>query len=203
MTIQVSTARRNGWLASDETQIGTSPKWRFYTGSQPANCAAAASGTQLGEITGQSDWQAAPSSGSAAISGTWTTTASASGTIGHYRIYDNAGTTCHEQGAVSKAIALATSAATAANSNVLTFASTTGATVGMGLDGAGVPDGATALAVTSTTITMSAVSTLGVSSGATILVGDVSGDMVLGETAVTSGVSTITITSATAVAPGA
>ena len=33
--------------------------------------------------------------------GTWTVAAVAAGTAAHYRIVDNAGTTCHEQGSVT------------------------------------------------------------------------------------------------------
>jgi hypothetical protein len=203
MTIQISTARRNAWGTADESTMGTSIKVRFYTGSPPANCAAAASGTQLGEITAQSDWQAAASGGEAAMQGTLSTTASATGTIGYYRFWDNAGTTCHEQGTVTKAFSLTTSSSTAANSNVLTFTATTGVTVGMAVSGTGVPTGATVLATTSTTVTLSAPSTAGVSSSTTILFGDTAGDMYLPETAVTSGITTISLTSATAVYPGA
>ena len=44
---------------------------------------------------------AAASAGSKAKSGTWSGTASGGGgTIAHFRIYDNAGTTCHIQGTV-------------------------------------------------------------------------------------------------------
>jgi hypothetical protein len=206
MTIQISVARRNAWGAADETEIGTSPKWQFRTGAPAATCAASTSspaGSLLGTITGPSDWQAAPSSGQAAISGSHTTTASGTGTIGHYLLWNNGLTVVHEQGLVTKAFSIATNGSTAANSNVLNFASTTGVTVGMGIYGTGVPTGATVLSVTGTTVTMSAVSTAGVSSAATILFGDTSGDMLLAETAVTAGVTTITLTSATAIYPGA
>jgi hypothetical protein len=201
--MQFSTTIRNDWLDRYEVQIGTSPKMRFYTGSPPANCAAAATGTQLVEIPLPSDWMAAAASGSKAKSGTWSATASATGTIGHYRIYDSAGTTCHEQGTVTAAIALATNGTTAAGNNVLNFASTTGVVEGASISGTGIPTGATVLSKTSTTVTMSAVSTAGVSSAATILFGDTSGDMQLGSLAVTSGVTAVTIESKTLTAPGA
>jgi hypothetical protein len=48
-----------------------------------------------------SDWAAAASSGSKALNNLpLTGAASGTGTAGHYRIYDSAGTTCHEQGSV-------------------------------------------------------------------------------------------------------
>lgn len=35
------------------------------------------------------------------LNGTWSTTASATGTVGYYRIWDSTVTTCHEQGSVT------------------------------------------------------------------------------------------------------
>lgn len=99
MTIQTSVTVGNAQLDAIETAVGTAPILRVYTGAQPANCAAAASGTLLIEMTLPSDWMAAASGRSKAKSGTWQdVNANASGTIGHYRIYDSAGTTCHLQG---------------------------------------------------------------------------------------------------------
>ena len=101
MAVQNSVAVRNARLDSFETTVGTAPKLQIRTGAQPANCAAAASGTLLCEITLPSDWLAAASSGSKAKSGTWAGTGVAAGTAAHYRIVDTAGTTCHEQGSVT------------------------------------------------------------------------------------------------------
>jgi hypothetical protein len=100
--IQFSTSVRNGRLDSIETTIGTAPILRIRTGAAPANCAAADSGTVLAAMTLPSDWMAAASSGSKALLGTWQdASADASGTAGHFRIYDSAGTTCHIQGTVT------------------------------------------------------------------------------------------------------
>jgi hypothetical protein len=105
MTIQQSVAVRNAKLDAVETTIGASPLIKFFAGAAPANCAAADSGSSLANGTLPSDWAAAASAGSKAKSGTWTATGTAAagaGTaIGHFRIYDNAGTTCHEQGTVT------------------------------------------------------------------------------------------------------
>lgn len=102
MAIQYSTtvrdARNNQW----ETTIGTAPLLRIYTGSVPANCAAAATGTKLVEMTLPSDWMAASSSGAKTLLGTWSSTGITGGTAGYYRIYDSSGTTCHEQGTVGQ-----------------------------------------------------------------------------------------------------
>lgn len=99
MAVQRSVAARNAALDAFETTVGTAPLLRIYSGSMPANCATAASGTLLMEATLPSDWLAAASSGSKAKSGTWSdSAANASGIAGYYRVYDSTGTTCHEQG---------------------------------------------------------------------------------------------------------
>ena len=101
MTVQFSVAVRNATLDAVETAVGASPKLQLRTGAQPANCAAAATGTLLAEITCPADWMAAASSGTKVLSGSWTVAAAAAGTAAHYRIVDSAGTTCHEQGSIT------------------------------------------------------------------------------------------------------
>ena len=84
-----------------ETAVGTAPVLRIRTGSAPANCAAARSGTVLASMTLPSDWATA-ASGALSLSGTWEDlTADASGTAGHYEIMDSTLTTCHAQGTVT------------------------------------------------------------------------------------------------------
>ena len=101
MALQYSTAVRNARLDAIESTTGATALLKLRTGSVPANCATADSGTVLCSITLPSDWMAAASAGSKAKSGTWSGTASGGGgTIAHFRIYDNAGTTCHIQGTV-------------------------------------------------------------------------------------------------------
>ena len=101
MALQYSTAVRNARLDAIESTTGATALLTLRTGSVPANCATADSGTVLCSITLPSDWMAAASAGSKAKSGTWSGTASGGGgTIAHFRIYDNAGTTCHIQGTV-------------------------------------------------------------------------------------------------------
>lgn len=102
MAMQVSVAVQNARLDAIETAIGTAPLLRVYSGAMPANCAAAATGTLLVEMTLPSDWMAAASGGTKAKSGTWQDlAANAAGTGGYYRIYDSAGTNCHVQGTVT------------------------------------------------------------------------------------------------------
>ena len=98
MAIQYSLPVNNARLDSIETTIGASAKLRIYTGSVPANCAAAATGTLLVEMALPSDWMNAASGASKTKLGTWTGTASGTGTAGYFRIVDNAGTTTGIQG---------------------------------------------------------------------------------------------------------
>ena len=102
MALQESVTVRNARLDAIETAIGTSAILKIRTGSAPANCAAADSGTVLATVTLPSDWMAAASSGSKAKNGTLEDTAAdAAGTAAHFRIYDSGGTTCHLQGTVT------------------------------------------------------------------------------------------------------
>lgn len=101
MAIQLSTAVRNARLDSVETTISTSAVLKIRTGAPPADVATADSGTVLATLSLPSDWLAAASSGAKAKSGTWSdTSADASGTAGHFRIYASDGTTAHIQGTV-------------------------------------------------------------------------------------------------------
>ena len=98
MAVQLSTAVRNARLDAVESTVGTSAKLYIYSGSVPANCAAADPSGLLATLTLPSDWMAAASSGAKALAGSWTGTGSAAGTGASFRIKDNAGTTCHLQG---------------------------------------------------------------------------------------------------------
>lgn len=102
MAIQLSTAVRNARLDSIETTVGTSARIRIRTGSAPANCGTADSGTVLAEINCPSDWLDAASGGAKSKSGTWQDlSADNTGTAAHFRIYDSGGSTCHMQGTVT------------------------------------------------------------------------------------------------------
>ena len=102
MALQYSTAVRNAKLDAVETTIGTSAVLKIRTGSPPANCAAADSGTVLATLNLPSDWMAAASGGTKAKSGTWEdTSADNTGTAAHWRLYASDGTTCGAQGTVT------------------------------------------------------------------------------------------------------
>ena len=102
MTLQYSVAVRNARLDAIETTIGVSAILKIRTGSVPANCAAADTGTVLATLNLPSDYMAAAASGSKAKSGTWDdASADAAGTAAHFRLYASDGTTCGAQGTVT------------------------------------------------------------------------------------------------------
>ena len=89
-------------LDAIETTIGVSAVLKIRTGAAPANVATADSGTVLATLSLPSDWMAAASGGSKALSGSWTdASADATGTAAHFRIYASDGTTAHLQGTVT------------------------------------------------------------------------------------------------------
>jgi hypothetical protein len=102
MAIQLAVLTRNARLDAIETEVGTLAVIKMFTGAQPANCAAANSGTELFTETLPSDWMAAAGSGTKALSGVWSAAAiGGGGTIAHFRLYASDGTTCKMQGSVT------------------------------------------------------------------------------------------------------
>jgi hypothetical protein len=102
MAVQLSVAVRNAQLDAIETTIGTSAVLKIRTGSQPATCATADSGSVLATMSLPADWMAAAASGAKALLGTWSdTSADMTGTAAHFRVYASDGTTCGMQGSVT------------------------------------------------------------------------------------------------------
>ena len=100
MAFQFSVAARNAALDAIEAAAGTAPTLTIRTGSVPANCAAARTGTVLATLVLPSDWLTAASGGSKALSGTWQDVAAdAAGTAAHFSV--DQGATCHIQGTVT------------------------------------------------------------------------------------------------------
>jgi len=97
--MQNSIAVNNARLDAEEVAIGASPKFRYYTGTIPANCAAARTGALLVEIELPADWMNPASNGTKTKAGVWSgvAVAGAGATPGYACIMDNAGTTCHKQ----------------------------------------------------------------------------------------------------------
>lgn len=170
-----------------ESVIGASPLLRIFSGALPANCAAADSGTLLATLTLPSDWMNAASGTTKTLLGTWSGTASggAGATPTHFRIWNAGATVCGAQGTCGINVPLTTNSLTAANSNVLNFASTTGVVVGQMISGTGIVPGSTVLALTGTTVTMSLASTAGVANTTAITFGydvPVNGTITSGQT---------------------
>ncbi len=102
MALKYSVAVRNAQLDAFETACGVSAILKIRTGSAPANCAAADTGTVLATLNLPSDWMAAAASGVKSKSGTWEdVSADATGTAGHFRLYASDGTTVHAQGEIT------------------------------------------------------------------------------------------------------
>lgn len=102
MALQLSVGVRNAMLDAIETVIGASAVLKIRSGSAPADVATADSGTVLSTVSLPSDWMAAASGGTKAKSGTWQdSSADATGTAAHFRIYASDGTTAHMQGTVT------------------------------------------------------------------------------------------------------
>jgi hydroxymethylglutaryl-CoA reductase len=99
MAFQFSAAARNASIDAIETAAGTAPTLEIRSGTVPATAATADAGTLLASITLPSDWLAAASGGSKSRLGTWSGTAAAAGTAGHFRIKQ--GATTHIQGTVT------------------------------------------------------------------------------------------------------
>ena len=105
MAVQFNVATRNARLDQIESLNGTSCSLEIRSGSPPANCATAGTGTILATINLPSDWMTAASSGSKSINGTWTdASADNTGTAGYFRVYNSQATkdntTCFMQGTV-------------------------------------------------------------------------------------------------------
>lgn len=104
MSLQYSVNVRNAQLEALETAVGVSAILKIYdlTAGAPANCAAAITGTVLATLNLPSDWMAAASAGSKAMSGTWQdASADAAGVADFFRLFASDGTTCHAQGTVT------------------------------------------------------------------------------------------------------
>lgn len=108
MAIKFSTEMRNALVEQIEATLGPSPRLIFFSGNIPANTsvtAPLAGGIVIATMILPADWLSSPATnGSVSLIGTWSTAASASGTISYYRIYDANGLAtgiCHEQGNVT------------------------------------------------------------------------------------------------------
>jgi len=93
MALKFTAGIKNARLDAIETAISTAPTLTIYSGSAPAAATDAATGTVLATMTLPSDWMAAASGGTKALSGTWQdASADATGTAGYFRIVGGSNT---------------------------------------------------------------------------------------------------------------
>ena len=119
MTVQYSAALNNDQLDEIEVHIGTNASLLIYTGLPPATADLAPSGTLLVAINLPADWLAAAASQEKAKAGTWSGTASGTGTAGHFRICNGSPTdVCQIQGNVDLTSASPTADLTLDNTSI-------------------------------------------------------------------------------------
>lgn len=196
--IQYSTAERTARMNTFNTDVGVNAQIVIYSGSAPANVGTAPTGTVLVTFAGNATQFGTVTAGVLTASAIASANATGSGVAGYYRI-NTSGSVAVAQGTAFQSSSITTNAATAANSNVLTFAAVSGISAGQLVTGTGIVTNTTVLAFTSTTVTLSYASTAGVASATAITF---SGDLVLGNSNIASGQSA-SFNSFTATASGA
>lgn len=94
MALSYSTTLRNAQMDQVTTAVGASGKLRIYSGTRPANVAAAITGTLLAELTLNATFAPAASGGVLTLNAiTSDASADATGTATHFRIWKSDGTT--------------------------------------------------------------------------------------------------------------
>lgn len=99
MSIQFSTALRNSMNDQITTKIGANGLLRIYTGSPPASCDTAETGTKLVEFICNATFAPSSTSSTLTINPFTSVTAVASGTAGYFRFLTSGGAQ-HVQGTV-------------------------------------------------------------------------------------------------------
>lgn len=113
---QLSTTIRNAKANAVISGVGATGQLRIYDDSAgvPTDCAAAPVGTLLVQFVLGNPFAPAPSNGVISPTLPASATPSNTGKARYYRVYDNAGTTCHIQGEVGAGLGLVLS-----NSNLV------------------------------------------------------------------------------------
>lgn len=125
MTFQYGATLRNNQVSQIQTTIGTSGTLKIFSGAEPANCAAADPAGLLATITLPASFLTS-SGGVTTIAGSWTVSASATGTAASFRMYDGS-TVCHVQGNTTTDLVLNnTSVASGQTVTVTSFTVTAG-----------------------------------------------------------------------------
>ena len=93
MALQYSTTHRTNAMSDIATQVGTSGVLKIFTGSPPANCGTADSGTLLASLTCNASAFGTASGGVLTANAISNATAGATGTAGYFRVYPSSPTT--------------------------------------------------------------------------------------------------------------
>ena len=93
MAIQYSTTHRTNAMSQLNTDIGANAVIKVFTGSPPANCGTADTGTLLVQFAGNAGGFGTASGGVLTASAVASVNAVAAGTAGYFRIYPTAATT--------------------------------------------------------------------------------------------------------------
>jgi hypothetical protein len=101
MALKMSAAVRNAMLDAITTQVGTTAKLRIYSGTRPANVAASITGTLLAELTCNATFAPSASGGVLTLNSiTSDSSADATGTATHFRLWNSAGSVAMVDGDV-------------------------------------------------------------------------------------------------------
>jgi hypothetical protein len=125
MAFQYGTTLRNNRVGQIQSTVGASGVLKIFSGAEPANCAASDPSGLLCTITLPATFLAS-SGGVTALAGTWTASASATGTAATFRIYDGS-SVCHVQGNCTTDLVLNNTSITSGQTvNVTSFSVTGG-----------------------------------------------------------------------------
>jgi hypothetical protein len=132
MSLKFSVAIRNARMAAIESTVGTSGKFRLWSGTPPSTVDGVETGTNLATIDLPADWLTAPSNGLVQKNGVWSGTVSASGIAQYMRITDSTNTNKYIQMLVSEPWAANTvyEIGQQVNKDNLVYRCTTGGTSG-------------------------------------------------------------------------
>ncbi len=102
MALKFSVAMRNALLSAITARIGASAQLKMFEGAAPANITDPDSGTVIAVVEIPDTPFNAPVNGVMAKAGTWEDPAADNaGTLGHFRVYEDAGTTVLMQGTIT------------------------------------------------------------------------------------------------------
>lgn len=93
MALQYNTTHRTNAMSDIATQVGTSGVLKIFTGTPPATCATADTGTLLATLTCNATAFGTATSGVLTANAITSASASGTGTAGYFRIYPSGATT--------------------------------------------------------------------------------------------------------------